>query len=252
MLLKDVRRFITKSLSWLLFTKKCRYCGKIVKANEYLCNECAENLPVIKGEKCKYCGVEKSRCDCKKHKLGFDGITAPFYYENGIRSCIHQLKFDNKPYLATMLAKNMAKSVREDFVDKNFDFISYVPFSKAQTINRNYNQSELLAESLSKELNIPLENVMVKCFETKAQHTMSIRQRKGNVFGVFDVKTSADVTDKTILLVDDVKTTGSTLDDCAWILKIRGAKEVYCVTASIASYKKENKTEKKEKTKDEI
>ncbi len=196
-------------------------------------------MPVIKGERCRYCGAEKSRCDCKKHKFGYDGITAPFYYENGIKACVRRLKFGNRMFLANILAKDMAKCVKEDFDHIHFDFVCYVPFSKVQKIKRNYNQSELLAESLSKELSLPLNSVMVKCFETKAQHTMSARQRKGNVFGVYDIKSWADVTGKTILLVDDVKTSGSTLDDCASILKIRGAKEVYCATIAIANFKKE-------------
>ncbi len=243
MCLNRVRKILAKTIPWIFFTNQCRYCGELLGKDEYLCKECTENLPVIRGEKCKYCGAEKSRCDCKKHKLGFDGITAPFYYENGIRTCIHHFKFSNKSFLASILAENMAKSVKEDFGDKKFDLICFVPFSIIQKIKRDYNQSELLAESLSKELDIPLIKIMVKHFETKTQHTMNKRQRKGNVFGVYDIKNGADVKDKTILLVDDVKTSGSTLDDCAMILKIRGASEVYCVTAAIAGFKKEKKNE---------
>lgn len=243
---EKIKRFFCDNLLWLVFANRCRYCGELADRGKTLCQECAETLPVIEGEKCKYCGAEKSRCNCKKHKLGFDGITAPFYYENGIKRCIYLLKFGNKPIYSSVLAQDMAKVVKEDFKDKKFDFICYVPFSKAQKISRDYNQSELLAESLAKELKLPLNHIMIKLFETKAQHEMSRRARKGNVFGVYDVKEDVVVENKTILLVDDVKTSGSTLDDCAWILKIRGASEVYCVTAAIAGFKKkEEKTEGK-------
>ncbi len=248
MIFKSVRKFLTEAVLWIFFTNQCVYCGELLGKDESLCKDCLDNLPVIKGEKCKYCGAEKSKCNCKKHKLSFDGITAPFYYENGIKACIQRLKFNRKIFLARILADDMAKSVKEDFYDKKFDFICFVPFSPIQKLKRDYNQSELLAEELSKRLKIPLNKIMVKCFETKTQHTMSRRQRKGNVFGVYDIKNGADIKDKTILLVDDVKTSGSTLDDCAMILKIRGAKEVYCVTAAIAGFKRDKKDDIQETT----
>ncbi len=243
---EKIKRLFYDRVLWLFFTNRCRYCGELLNKDETICSDCADNLPVIKGEKCKYCGAEKSRCICKKHKLGFDGITAPFYYEDSIKKCITRFKFSNKLILGTVLAEAMANAVKEDFGDKKFDFICFVPFSKLQKIRRDYNQSEVLAENLAKELDIPLYNVLEKLFETKSQHKMNSRARKGNVFGVYDVKNGINVKDKTILLVDDVKTSGSTLDDCAWILKIRGANEVYCVTAAIAGFKK-----KEEKTEDE-
>ncbi len=244
-----IKKFLKNNLFWLFFTNRCRYCGALLEKGESLCKDCEENLPVIKGEKCKYCGAEKSKCICKKHKLGFDGITSPFYYDEAIRKCIVRFKFSNKLNLGTTLARDMASAVKEDFQDKKFDFICFVPFTKAQMMSRSYNQSEILAENLAKELDIPMYNVLTKLFETKAQHKMNARARKGNVFGVYDVKNGVDVKGKTILLVDDVKTSGSTLDDCSWILKIRGAHEVYCVTAAIAGFKREEKDDnKQEKT----
>lgn len=245
-----IKKFLQDRVLWLFFTNRCPYCGEVLGKDETICKDCEENLPVIKGKKCKYCGAEKSRCNCKKHKLGFDGITSPYYYEDTIKKCIIRFKFSNKLILGTTLAKDMATAVKEDFQDKKFDFVCFVPFSKLQVLRRNYNQSEVLAENLAKELKLPLYNVLEKLFETKSQHKMNSRGRKGNVFGVYDVKNGMNVKGKTILLVDDVKTSGSTLDDCAWILKIRGANEVYCVTAAIAGFKKKEETEaeKQEKT----
>lgn len=238
-----IKTFFYNTLPWLFFGNHCRYCNALITKDEVLCDDCRENLPVIKGEKCKYCGAEKSRCDCKKHKMGYDGITSPFYYENGIKKCIQLLKFNNKSFLADVLADDMADEVKRDFKNVDFDFICFVPFSTRQKFARSYNQSELLAEKLSKKLNVPLKNILIKLFYTQTQHDMGIRYRKGNVFGVYDVKENVDVKGKTILLVDDVKTTGSTLDNCAWILKIRGAEKVYGVTAALAGHKKtEEKT----------
>ncbi len=218
---------------WLVLTKKCKYCNTLITKNKDLCDDCKENLPRISGEKCKFCGAGKHRCSCKKHHMNFDGITSPFYYEKGVKQGLQLLKFNNKSHLANIFAEDMAKCVKEDFSDINFDFICYVPFSPLQITERNYNQSELLAEELSKRLEIPVKNVLVKLFDVNTQHDIAIVQRKGNVHGVYDIKDGFDVKGKNILLVDDIMTTGETLNNCALILKIRGAEKVYCTTAAL-------------------
>lgn len=239
--MSEMSKSIKDTLLWMAFTNRCYYCNKVIGENDFLCEDCRENLPVIGQEKCKYCGAEKSRCNCKKHKMGYDGISAPFYYEKSIQESIKLLKFSGKEFMAEHLSKDMAESVKEDLKDIDFDFICYVPFSKLNKLTRKYNQSELLAKHLSKELQIPLNSVLVKLFENENQRNLNMMERIGNVFGVYDVKENADVKDKIILLVDDVKTTGATLDNCAWILKIRGAKSVYCTTVAISSFKKAEK-----------
>lgn len=238
--MKNIAKRIEDNFLWFIFTNHCKYCNTIIEKGEEICAECRDNLPKIDGEKCKFCGAEKERCGCKKHRMAYDGITSPFYYENGIKAGIQSLKFNGKEHIARILAEAMAKSVKSDFLQVNFDFICFVPFTTAQKIRRNYNQSELLAEYLSKTLKIPLKNVLIKLFETESQHNKNIRNRSGNVFGVYDIKENMDVKNKTILIVDDIKTTGATLNECAWILKIRGAKEVYCVTAALTGKEKKN------------
>ena len=120
---EKIKRFFYDRVLWLFFTNRCPYCNELLEREEILCKECAETLPVIKGEKCKYCGAEKSRCICKKHKLSYDGITAPFYYEDCIKQSVIRLKFSGKLVLGKTLAKDMATAVKEDFGDKKFDFI---------------------------------------------------------------------------------------------------------------------------------
>lgn len=232
-MLSGIAKFIKDTVLWLFLTEHCRYCNALIGKGEEACDDCREALPRVTGERCRFCGAGKERCGCKKHRMGYDGITSPFYYENGIKSGIQRLKFSGKEHLAYSFAEDMAKSVKSDFGEVKFDFICFVPFTAAQKIRRNYNQSELLAEHLSKMLKIPLKRVLIKLFETNTQHSMNVRNRRGNVFGVYDIKDGVDVKNKTILLVDDIRTTGATLDECAWILKIRGAKEVYCVTAAL-------------------
>lgn len=237
---QKIHNFFKKTIPWLLFTYHCPYCGQPVRKPETPCEDCKRNLPVISSERCKYCGADKSRCTCRKHKRAFEAITAPFYYENTVKKAIHNLKFDGKEFIADKLAKDMAESVISDYRNVEFDCICYVPFTLAQQMNRIYNQSELLAQNLSEELDIPVKNAMIKLFNTKAQHNMTRVERVGNVFGIYDVAEDVNVKGKTILLVDDVKTSGATLDECSWILRIRGAEKVYCVVSAIAGVKPED------------
>ena len=234
-----IHRNIKKTVSWLVLTNRCPYCGRSVDKDETLCEECKHNLPIISGECCKYCGAEKSRCNCKKRKRTFETVVAPFYYENSIKKAVLTLKFDGEDFLAKTLARDMVKTINKCYKDIAFDLICYVPFTVSQGLNRIYNPSELLANNLSEELGIPVQNAMTKLFNTKPQHSMRYSQRAGNVFGIYDIAEDMDLKGKTILLVDDVKTSGATLNECASILKIRGAEKVYCVVSAIAGIKTE-------------
>lgn len=228
---------IKDALLWLFLTNKCTYCGKLLNKGETLCEDCKNHLPRITGERCKYCGAGKDRCKCNKHRMRYDGITAPFYYEDGIADGIARLKFGGRDFMAYHFAKDMAEVIEADFGDINFDYITFVPISSFQKRHRDYNQSELLATELSKLLSLPVNNVLQKIFDNDIQHESSQHRRKGNVLGVYDVRENTDVSGKTILLVDDIKTTGATLNECAKILKIRGAEKVYCVTAALTGKK---------------
>ena len=129
----------------------------------------------------------------------------------------------------------MAKTVKEQYGEKKFDIITFVPFSKAEKHDRDFNQSELLAKRLGEELCLPCREMLVKLYDVPRQHTLPGTKRRGNVFGIFATAEEFSYLDgKTILLADDIKTTGSTLSECAKMLKIAGAKEVCAVTAAIA------------------
>lgn len=225
-------------LLWALLTKQCPYCGALLEYNEDLCADCRKNLPVINYPKCEYCGAGKDRCKCRKHKLRYDGMSSPFYYENGVKTCVRRLKFEGKDFAADILAKNMKLSVEKDFSGVDFDFITFVPFSSYQKRHREYNQCELLAERLSHYMNVPVMDILVKIYENSTQHQVKEVTRKGNVMGVYDVKKDFSVKGKTVLLVDDIKTTGATLNECVKILKIRGADKVYCTTAALTGKEK--------------
>ena len=132
------------------------------------------------------------------------------------------------------MGEEMALSVKETFSDVSFDVITCVPLSKRRKNDRGYNQAELLARSVSKNLGIPYSELLRKVVNNKVQHKENARERKINVYGVYDLIDGVDVNGKTVLLVDDVKTTGSTLNECAKMLKMHGAEKVFVVTFVIA------------------
>lgn len=226
-----------------VFPRRCIYCGKVIVPERQICEDCETNLPRISAPICPLCGHAKEDCVCKQKKHKFKAICAPFYYEEAIVQAIHRLKFESKDFLAEPFASDMAECVRREYADIAFDAVAFVPFTKRQMRLREWNPSETLAKALAEQLNLPLEPMLVKLYETKAQHTLESRARTGNVFGVFDVADANAVAGKTVLLVDDIKTTGATLHECAKMLMLADAKAVYACTFAVTKRKSED-TEK--------
>jgi len=226
------------------FPQRCLLCGKVINPHFSLCRECENGDFYIKNEVCPLCGVEKEYCICKKKKNSFEAVCSPFYYQGSPRNAVMKLKYSHNENYAKNLALFMEKSVNERFSGIQFDEIAFVPMTKKQISDRGFNQSELIALELSKLLGIPVRSYLYKVFETEQQHTLKANRRKGNVLGAYDVRDVSVKTDvreekvfspkdKRILLCDDVMTTGATLNECAKMLLLSGAKEVFCVTATI-------------------
>ncbi len=216
-----------------LFTQRCKYCGRVIDIRKEACELCENSIREIKGAVCFKCGKEKKKCDCHGQILFYEKLCAPYYYSGAIKTLIWRFKFRNKTDIADFLAEQMAKCVLTRYEGYDFDFVTYVPTTKKGIKIRGYNQAELLAKRLSEIIDIPCEEILVKNHETTPQHTLPEMKRTGNILGVFDVAENKDIEFKRILLCDDVKTTGATLNECAKTLLIGGAAEVFCVTAAI-------------------
>lgn len=224
----------------ILYPPRCVCCGEVLPAGETLCEACEKRIVRIEAPVCLLCGYSLQDCGRKHPKTAYQEITAPFYYEEAVREGIHRFKFRDRPQSAVFFAREMAKSVRETMPGISFDLIVCVPMLPAKEKERGYNQSALLARELSALLGVPADcHALCKSIDTPAQHELKGAGRKGNVFGVFEVPCPEAVEGKTVLLCDDVKTTGATLDECAKMLKFAGAKDVYC--ACIAVTRKQDK-----------
>lgn len=226
----------------VFFPARCELCGDVIEFNQTVCREC-KALQKIKPPVCDSCGSSKADCKCKKKKNEFEAIAAVYYYRSVAVKAVHRFKDSGMTFLSKRFCKDMAACINERFDGVCFDAVTYVPMRRFDELLRGYNQSELLARGISEIIGVELKELLVKTHRTKPQKRSSARERKVNVFGAFDVKDKDFVRDKTILLIDDVKTTGSTLNECAKMLKIYGAKAVYCATLAVVNNPDKSKKE---------
>lgn len=225
---------ITQTLLYSVFPRRCALCGEVIEIDETVCSSCKNNVR-IKSPKCKKCGREKSKCTCKYSRKSpeYTGVTAPFYFDGNVIKAVHRLKFQKFSELADAMAQEMAESVLTDFEHINFDAITYIPMSEKRQKARGYNQSLLLAQKLSELLDVELEHTFYREFERGPQRGKTAKKRKADIFGAFDINDGIKPQGKTYLIVDDVKTTGSTLSECAAVLDCYGATESYAVAFAI-------------------
>ncbi len=228
------RQRVKRHLLAAVFPERCAYCGEVICVEQGVCDVCRNERSYQMPPLCTACGRSYVVCHCgHKESRYFDKIVAPMVYEGVVKQGILRLKNTGYPYITEELAQEMFYSVLNDYSDYQFDFAVPVPMTDGELKDKGYNHSELLARALCKRIGVPVVNGLRKLFETRPQKELTAVERRGNLVGAIDVKADCDVREKTILLVDDVMTTGSTLDECAKMLKIYGAKEVFAATAAV-------------------
>ena len=214
----------------LIFPKWCLGCGR---NGEFICSSCHQLLPRVIPPICPQCGKpqpDNTLCpSCHNWSATIDGIRAPFRFAGLIREAIHQLKYQNLRALSETLAKLLG-----DYLTANpipGEVLVAVPIHERRLRERGYNQSYLLAQKLGKHLNLPVvDNCLRRRRHTPPQtETKTVAERRRNVADAF---TCADqrLMNKQVLLIDDVATSGATLDACARALKAAGATSVWGLT----------------------
>ena len=208
----------------ILFPRKCIFCKALLKEDET--------------DLCKTCRTEAPDFTSSKNNIPFvAGWTAVWYYRDNVRHSFHRYKFRNALSYAEPYGRFLAMRILQMNIE--FDQLSWVPVSFWRRFSRGYDQVLLIAQSVAKELDVPLVRTLKKVRHNPAQSGISDpSQRKANVIGAYAVRPDADIANKTIVLIDDVITTGSTVSECAKTLLTAGAKEVYC--AAVASAHKDN------------
>lgn len=232
-------------ISRIFFPERCARCGEIIPIYYIDCPNCEEKKTYIGNDFCEHCGNEKGSCLCKSNiSVPLPHIVGVYLYSDDVREKIHAMKFHKRWVFTFTFAEDMAKRVKDVYPDISFDGVTFVPMTKSDQKHRGYNQSKLLAKNLAHSLSVPLMDCLRKTRSTKKQHTLTGEERKSNLKGAFTVGTPADVVGKTVLLCDDIKTTGATLSECVRVLLSSGAKDVYCVCIALSDYKGKNNGQK--------
>ena len=210
--------------SRLLFPPKCVLCRTLLGENETdLCRECRIHTP------------EFSNAQKKLPYLA--GWTALWYYEGDVRHSILRFKFHNARNYAETYGRLLAMKLSQE--DISFDLLTWAPISAVRKWRRGYDQVELIAQAVGKELDIEPIPTLKKLRNNPPQSGLGdAAQRRANVLGVYQVLDPSRVSSKRILLLDDIMTTGATAGECARMLLTAGAKEVFCATVACASHNK--------------
>lgn len=213
-----------------LFPPHCLGCGR---EGDFLCITCRHALPRLMPPLCHKCGkplIQEDHCSaCQKWQLEINGIRSPFLFEGVIRQAIHQFKYNNFKALALPLAQLLAEYWETRHLE--MEVIVPVPLHSRRLRERGYNQSGLLAREMGKLINLPvMEGSLLRLRDTTAQvKAPNAEIRRKNVLGVFDCR-DGNLHGKRVLLIDDVCTTGATLDSCAIALNRAGVSSVWGLT----------------------
>lgn len=225
-----------KVLERIFFPEKCAVCGETLKINENFCLCCGTEESKLSYNTCEHCGAEKDDCNCHSETTApLRHITGVFLYGGLIQNKLLNFKFGGKRELYKFFGDCLSERVAVTFAKADFDVVTFVPSSENTLEERGYNQCELLSKRVAEKLFIPCEELLIKNTETKKQHTLTAKERMTNIKNSISLKENAGVKEKTVLLCDDIKTTGSTLKECTDVLMNAGAKDVYCATVAITS-----------------
>ncbi len=221
------------ALLGLVFPPRCVVCGRI---DTWLCPECVAELPWITGPTCARCGLPIRRAGlcprCRRDPLRLEGMRSVFLFKGALRRAVHQLKYRHARGLAEPLGGLLAGYWQEH--PWPVDLIVPVPLHPSRMRRRGYNQAALLAYELGRRVGLPMdEDALQRVRSTPPQMRLDAVERRRNVAGAFRCR-DGRVRGRRVLLVDDVCTTGATLEACADGLRAGGAEAVWALTLARA------------------
>ncbi len=207
----------------LSLTAACRICpacrGKIIKITDQYCLRCGKPLQ-----------IEPTVClECRQNdRIYFDSVRAAGIYQGVLRESVRVLKYNDRSCLGRELGELMVEAYRKHFDWADFDYLIPVPLYRKQWRKRQYNQAQVLCLHLAEKTGIPeLAGGLVRSRETRPQYQLTRQERGVNLRGAFRVNPKYDLAGKRVLVIDDISTTGTTINECARVLKQSGAEEVH-------------------------
>ncbi len=204
----------------LLYPPKCVFCGALLDDNERdACIACRRKLPFAQGQQLNY------------RAKNIDGIFSPFYYEGVVRETLLRYKFGKRQAKSRALADFMSKCIDENGI--SCDIITWVPLSHRRKLRRGFDQAGMLAGFVAAERGIACKKLLKKIRNNPPQSTRrDAREREKNVRGVYVCTDAQLVRGMRILLIDDIITTGSTVNEAAGVLKRAGASQVTALSVA--------------------
>lgn len=193
----------------------CPFCTTVIEHDELCCKSCLKSTPangILQGVTGGY------RC------------TSVHLYKGKLKRGMLRFKFKRKTQYSEQLAFFLYQNIERNYPDMVFDYITYVPMHEKSQRKRGFNQCELLAKDLSKLMQIPCRTSLAKTKNTTPQHKLSRKKRRTNLKGAFKVIDKKAVCGKSILIIDDIVTTGSTLGECAKTLQKCKPAHICCAT----------------------
>jgi len=223
---------LTLSALDLLFPPVCGGCEKV---GSHWCVECQQRVQILTGTVCEICGLPQDTdgiCNtCRAERPHFHALRAWAVFDDPVKHALHKLKYSRNFSMGDALAVQMADFAKN--LNWHTDMLIPIPLGRQRMKERGYNQAGMIAEPLARALGIEFApKALVRRKETRSQVGLSKQERKKNVFDAFQA--GAGVSGRTILVLDDVSTTGSTLSSSAEALLSSGAKDVYALTVARA------------------
>lgn len=243
--LKTTLLYVKDRLVDILFPPACPICGNPLGyengKRKQICEDCVNKIEYIREPRCMKCGkqLENSTAeycyDCGKKQHCYNRGIAVYAYTEGIKQSLYRFKYQGKREYAVFYGAEAAKHCKR-YIDRwKIDVMIPVPMYAAKEKKRGYNQAELFALELGKNLNIPVDaDSLTRSKKTIPMKELNDIQRRKNVENAFHMKANV-VKYKKILLIDDIYTTGATIDECAEVLRKHGAEEIYFLCLCIGN-----------------
>ena len=217
---------ITDFISDIIFPNRCPFCDRFIPWDRLCCEECMVNME--HAEFCPKCG--QNICECGKVDFSYDGCIVVIPYVNIGREGVLTFKYHNGFNTAKLLVPEIVRRLSENGYLGQADIITAVPMTRSRRSETGYNQAEYLAKLIGRSTELPCDFKLIgKRRSAPLQHELTREEREREARrNYFPKKHHCDITGKTVILCDDIITTGSTLSACAAVLKNMGAKAVYC------------------------